>query len=323
MALGKRGVIFTFIAVVFISVLFVLYTFQQPQQRREKAFTLEARVMTMNDIIQDISEDAGRMLDVTTFRAIVAMEDEMANSGVYIDDLNSTFDELFTNGSINGTGQTVMANNTWPVWRDRMIEQASKIDVTLSLGAGAVNITHTTPWDVTSQFDLNVVVSDSVTNTSWDDVKQITSTMSILLFEDPIYRLNTNGLVGNTVVMTNITNFVTGNDTTNLMTHTNNSFYRNWTAAPSFLDRFEGNLNVSSPYGIESLVNIQELADAGIPIKAKSIVDYIYFSSSDPVSCTTDHTPSWWQIDGLSDVGNTTQHPYYYEVEGIINPGCI
>ena len=45
--------------------------------------------------------------------------------------------------------------------------------------------------------------------------------------------------------------------------------------------RLEGNLS-SDPNGIESLVNPQTLANAGISAKYKSVVDYIYFSTDNP-----------------------------------------
>jgi hypothetical protein len=322
MALGKRGVVFTFIAAVFIAVLVLLYTFQQPQQGREKAFALETRTLTMNDILLDVSEDAERMLAVTTFRALIAMENDITIKGKFLDNVTTTFDELFFNGSINGTPQAVMANNTFPVWRDRMLAQASKIDVDLSLGASQVSIAHSSPWDVTGQFDLAISVLDDVTNASWNAVEQISGSVHIEQFEDPVYRLNTAGMVSNSVFRTNITDFVQGNDTTNLMVHTNNSYYRAWDAAPTYLDRFEGRLNVSSQYGIESLVNLQKLSDSGISIQSKSIVDHIYFSSDNPARCTASYVPAWWRLDNLTDTSNTTTHHEFYDAEGIVNPPC-
>jgi hypothetical protein len=322
MALAKKGVYFTLLSTIFVTVLVVIYLFQQPQQKREESFILETRITTMNDLLVDISEDAGRMLYVTTFRALVAMEDNMANSGKFITNVQTTFNELFVNGTINGTVQQIMVNNTYPVWRDRMTAQASKIGVALGLSASTPTLAHSSAWDVTSQFTLTVTMTDSSTGTSWNAAKPISTTIHIEEFEDPVYRLKTSGKVVNNVYKTNITDFVQGNTTTNLQLHTNNSWYREWNAAPSFLQRFEGKLNESSPYGIESIVNLQELSDAGIQTKPKSVVDYIYFSTSDPKACKVDNMPNWWKIDGLPNAGNTTTHPYFYEVEGLINPGC-
>ena len=321
-ALSKRGVFFTFLAIIFVAVLVLLYTFKQPQQLREEAFILETRVFTMNDVFLDIVEDAERMLYVTTFRSVVAMEDDIANNGEFISNVSTVFNELFLNGSINGTAQQVMANNTFPVWRDHMLAQASKIGVSLSLSAGDTVIEHSSPWSIRTEFDLTVSLRDVTSNASWNVIKPITALVDIDQFEDPVYRLNTVGRIINLVIETNITDFVQGNDTKNLMIHTNNSWYREWTGAPSFLMRLEGRLNESSPYGIESLVDLQELMNAGLAIETKSIVDYIYFSDENPQSCVVEYMPAWWRIDGLPNAENSTSHPYYYEVEGLISPGC-
>ena len=72
----------------------------------------------------------------------------------------------------------------------------------------------------------------------------------------------------------------------------NSTRYRAYSSAPSFLMRLEGNLS-SSSYGIETLVNTNELSFLELTVYDRSSVDYIYFGSQS----TTDY-----KIHNITDV---------------------
>ena len=110
--------------------------------------------------------------------------------------------------------------------------------------------------------------------------------------------MNTNGLVAPKIVKTPYSSFVSGANISNLSSHLKNSFYIASTNAPSFLDRLEGRI-VASDYGIESLVNLDELAKQGISVKQKSVIDYIYFSEASGEGCRVlpSGMPSWFRLD--------------------------
>ena len=102
--------------------------------------------------------------------------------------------------------------------------------------------------------------------------------------------------------------FVQGTDVSNLLSHTENSYYIASSSAPSFLDRLEGKLEADEN-GIESLVYLPELSLQGIPVKDKSIVDYIYFSDSNPISYHIQGMPNWFKLD--------SEHLSIYQVSGL------
>ena len=89
-----------------------------------------------------------------------------------------------------------------------------------------------------------------------------------------------------------------GSNIANLSMQSTNSYYLASTSAPSFLDRMQG-MNAPNLYGIESLVNLAELSSQSIQIKDKSVVDYIYFSNSNPTACNVIPAgmPSWFKLD--------------------------
>jgi hypothetical protein len=60
--------------------------------------------------------------------------------------------------------------------------------------------------------------------------------------------------------------------------------------------RLEGNLS-NSVYGIESLVNLEEFQEQEVPIKSRSVVDYIYFGTQSIDDCKIKNMPSWFMLD--------------------------
>ena len=315
--MNKRGIYFTALSIIFVAILFTLYTFQQPQQKREESFVLDTRVYTMNQLIDDIGDDGGRMISVATYRALVAFQEQVANTSSYIPNVSKYYGELVTNGTYNGTNRTVMENNTFGTWVTRIQEAASEVGLELTITNGPFAVDHIDAWTIAGFTNLTIYLRDGITNATWNISRSVNGSVSILSFEDPVYRVNTFGRVLSTVIRTNITTFVSGTDADELVRHANNSWYRAWNAGPSFLQRLQGQLSSSSPHGIESLVNLQEISNAGMSIETKSIVDYTYFSASDPTSCTLNDTPSWFRLD-LSSNGTTT-HETFYQAATVMN----
>ena len=134
-------------------------------------------------------------------------------------------------------------------------------------------------------------------------------------FEDPTYRLNTNGLILKPISIQNNTDFTDGSDTTNLEAHNNQTKYVAFSGAPSYLKRLEGDLSANEN-GIESMVNIDEFILQGLDVDDKSIVDYVYFGASNPTKYHVQGLDSWFKID--NETADNTSHLELYEVEGII-----
>jgi hypothetical protein len=95
----------------------------------------------------------------------------------------------------------------------------------------------------------------------------------------------------------------------------NNSYYVASTTAPSYLMRFEGDLSNSS-LGIESLVNLEELNKQNIPVVNKTLVDYIYFNSTNNPTeyCNVQNMPDWFRIDQA--------HASFYDITGLDKDSC-
>ncbi|MBU3942271.1 MAG: hypothetical protein KKF74_05140, partial [Nanoarchaeota archaeon] len=64
-----------------------------------------------------------------------------------------------------------------------------------------------------------------------------------------------------------------------------------------------------SPYGIESLVNLEEFQAQEVPIRDRSVVDYIYFGDQTTTNYNIQDMPSWFKLD--------KEHLATYECEGL------
>jgi len=113
---------------------------------------------------------------------------------------------------------------------------------------------------------------------------------------DPLYLIGTSGIANNTIRETPYTTWPG-----DLSNHKNGYFYRLHSDAPSYLDRFEDANSGSN--GIESLVE-QRLLDGGLAVSAKTAVDYIYFSVSNPASCNVvDIAAGTFELDDPTHTG--------------------
>jgi len=107
--------------------------------------------------------------------------------------------------------------------------------------------------------------------------------------------MSTYGRVISIINMTPYENhYVQGYNITNLTRQCEMRYYTNSTG-PSYLMRLEGNFS-DSPFGIESLVYVEDLIDQDVPLNTgSSVVDYLYLGNrSTGKVCTINNTPSGW-----------------------------
>lgn len=316
--MNKKAVFFTFIAVMLLALLMFSFSIYSRYSMRTRALVIEIRINTMNGFMQDIDKDIERGGFIISHRSILSLVEYISSNGVFVDDAESSFEELFMNGTIDGEAQSLMADTTFSDWVDSMKEQGNRININIDFNIESITINHSNPWEVDVYLEVNIFVEDVTGIASWNITKTIMSSIPIEGFEDPTYVVKTNGKMLNVINKTPYTDFVSGTDTSNLQAHTTNSYYLAWSTAPSFLMRLEGNLN-SSPYGIESLVNLQKLIDQGEGIDSRSVVDHIYWSNKPVTSYDIDYMPSWFMIDDEYNSDEGMDHLELYEVDGIIS----
>jgi len=313
----KKGVFYTVTALLLMGVF--LFSFMSIIKYRysTKAFAIETRVNTINDFIIDVERDIQRAAYITSYRAVLSMTSIAVSNQEYIDDVDTRFQALFFNGTYQGNVTNFMQDNSFNDWEQKIKQKAADLDINIEFKDKKVSVGQDDPWNVKSALNFTLLIGDVKGTANFTKKYSIEAKVPIEFFEDPTYRLNTNGLVIKPVLIQNNTNFVNGTDTTQLVRHDNETRYVAFKGAPSYLKRLEGDLTADTN-GIESLVNLEEFVIKGALdkiTKKKSIVDYVYFSSNDPTSYRINGLQNWFKIDNQTD-GNIS-HLQLYNVTGL------
>ncbi len=289
--LNKKGIFFTLTVIAAISLFLIGYTFYVNFGDRS---TTHERINTLNTFIFSTEENLERQIFISGFRALFIMQTEAVEKGIYIPNATASFNELFFSGSFNGTTQPIMIGATFPDIKDAIQQKANKVNANINLNNPVIYITQSDPWNVDVVLKVNFDAQDQGKLVTWNKTQTYISKIPIKDFEDPLYLINTAGVITNKIEKT----LFTFNETNiaNLNNHTTNKYYKANTQAPSYLNRLQG-INNADSNGIESFVYIPQLSNQGIIIKDKTVVDYIYFSSNNPIACRITGMPSWFKID--------------------------
>jgi len=314
--MGKRGVFYTITALLLMSVFLFSFLSITKYRYSTKAFVIETRVNTINDFIGDVERDIERAVFITSHRALLSMIEIIVENQSYIDNVETRFQELFFNGTYKNNVTNFMINNSFDIWEDRIKQKAADLDIDIDFINKSVSVGQEDPWHVHTELSFTLIIGDIKGTANFTKKYDIEADVPIEFFEDPTYRLNTNGLVIKPVIISNFSYFVgSGCDTTNLEMYNDETMYVAFEDAPSYLKRLEGDLS-SDENGIESLVNINEFVMQGMGVYDKSIVDYIYFGGSDPTKYHVQGLDSWFKIDNRT--GGTSTHHKLYEIEECI-----
>ncbi|MEM4267487.1 MAG: hypothetical protein QXK37_01515 [Candidatus Woesearchaeota archaeon] len=308
----KKGFFFTLTAMVFLVLLFLYISLDYQTRLRDKAIVIDSRVTTLDHFVDDLEKDIERGVYIASFRSLLAIQQYITSKGEFLYDTDDVIEEIIINGTINGEYMSVMNDTQLSIWVERIRVEAVKTGIYFNYTLNDISISHSDPWTLTISLDVTEYIQDRNGLAYWSRNKRINTSLSIVGFEDPLYTVNTFGRVINTIEKSSITDFVgPNNDTTNLLYHLDNSLYIDSQSAPSYLMRLKGDLN-SSPYGIESLVNLIELEANDINTLNKSCIDYIYFSKESPEHYLIKNTYNWFRLD------NESGHLARYEVEELI-----
>ncbi len=292
----KKSIFYTAAAVALSIVIIVTYSAYTTYRLSAKMDVTQTRIETVNFFIKDIERDLGKGIYIAGFRTLLSFNQYITTNGTFIDSVGGRFRESFVNGTINGQPLSLMKDSTFADWANKISAEADKIDIRFDYTITDVRLNQTDPWTIDLGVNVSLNIRDKRNTSYWMRERYLTSRIGITGFEDPLYAINSKGRIANTIIKSNITDFVVGGNTKNLMIHTNNSYYSAHNDSPNFLMRLEGNLG-NSTFGIESLVNLDKFLQQGISIKDRSAVDYIYFGTQSTVNYRINSTPEWFKID--------------------------
>jgi len=272
--LNKRGIFFTILVLIILSLFLISYTFFSSSLQRK---LIQKRIETMNSFLFSVEEDLSRQLFISGFRIIFLFEARiLEGSGgpdSYITNVSLSFKEAFFNGTIEGETneqiERLMDGATFENITSNINKKANKINLIINISSPNIEITQEDPWNIKVVLTANLTMTDLSGLASWNRAQTVITFIPIQGFDDPLYPIQS-GSPENTVSIIKSQN---GSFSTNdeLIDHAENTYYISSTGAPSFLDRLEGKLT-PNPNGIESLA-VPKLSSSG----STSIVDHEYF----------------------------------------------
>lgn len=300
MAVSRRAFVFTVIALVVVAAILILA--RTAQLQFPQSVSAARRASILDSTVYNLEEDLSRVAYIAGYRSLIGLEEHVVNTGEYLMDFDVAFLEMFVNGSVNGTYYSIMDDSTFTSFASRFTQRAQEQGINSQLTAIGVNARHDTPWSIKLEIIVDMQLSDRSGELAFNRTTNITAVVPITDIKDPLYSIGTLGRAPNTIQVSNIsTPYITAaNVTTSLQELQNTSAYIVSTDAPSFLQRFTYDLT-PSPYGIQSLVPIAELAAQSLAIEqCHSVVDYLYFgntSTSNYVIVNMDPN-GFWLDDG-------------------------
>lgn len=280
--MNKKGIFFTAMAIVIVTLFVMSYAFFYSIQDRE---TTEKRVSSMSSFLSSEEEDLSRQLYVFGFRFIFLAEDKIFSTNQPISGLPSLLNESFFNGTFYGVNQEILDGATFSEVVSPTEEKASNLNINLSLSSPEIEMSQADPWNVKFSMKVKLFMVDKSSLAEWNKTEIITAYVPVTFFPDPMYYLNAQEYMQN-ITKSPYSTLVSGADISNLSSHYANGYYIASTEAPSFLNRLQGISNQSA-YGIESFINLQKLSQHGVPVQDKSVVDHVYFSMQNPTACNT------------------------------------
>ena len=318
--ISKKGFFFTLIG-LFMIILFVSMIHSTKSTKyTTKSIVIANRLQTLNNFISDVEKDLEREMFIGGFRTFLSLHNHIRETEGFLTDMDSTFFEVFINGSINSTPISLMEQEgigaDFNSWMDRINEEATKFSVSVAAAPSNMELFHVTPWTVRLSLNVTFNFTDTRELAKWTISKNYIYDFPIEGFEDPIYTVYTEGKITYIVNNSRFSQFVDeDNVTTNLTLTLNNSLYTASDTAPSYLMRFVGNLS-DSLLGIESFVNLEQLNTQNIPVRNKTLIDYIYFNDSNMPDdwCIIQNMPDWFRID--------KSHASEYDVDDLDKKDC-
>jgi len=307
---NKKGLFYIIVSSMLVIVFIVIFLAYKQYSLADRQRVTETRIRTINDFIRDIESDSPRVIFISGFRSLIAVEDYVARKGHYLNDSEELFRVAFYNGTVNNTAVDVLVNSTYSDYLRKLKEIAGRIGIDIDINVTRIELFQQSPWSVTVNVTALISLTDRKGLARWGFNKTYSANVSILSIRDPVYSVATRGLVPNAINISSITDLDNGfvgpsNDTTSLSTHVNYSYYVHNSQAPSFLMRLEGNFNSSECCGIESFIYMPRLSEQGFTVNSsRSIIDYIYFSNDsiitahyDATACNVKNMQSWFIID--------------------------
>lgn len=316
--MNKKGFIYVISASLLVVVLLIIFFSQQEFSYVDETKSELKRIGFANDFVEGFNQDLSRVLNIASFRSMIALEEYVAVRGEFLNDTESAFMEMVQTGTYNESSYEIMENSSLDEYLSRVNVIADRFGLSIDVSINDIHLGHYDAWHLDVSVNASVFVEDKSGLAYWNYTKLFSSVVPIENLRDPLYSVNTRNRISNTILEFSEDSFVVGDDLSNFLDFVQHSYYVESSDAPSFIQRFSNNMS-SSDYGIESIVNVLTISDQDLetyPGRVK--IDYIYFNDLDVVDirCDFEGVPFNYYLVlyndsleryGLEDVDSSTE----------------
>ena len=323
MAIGKKGIFFTLIALAIVFLLIITFGGMHTISTVEEIPAINAKVLRTNEFVKDVEQYyLETILRIAAFRTFKAMGEliDQGIQGFLPEDFEDHFDDCITDGDcdyVDLDGNLGNLGGLGNYTLEKLLEDLGETaESELHIDANFTKQGNVTLYqdNSTGPFHVGLVYTVFYTveceEAGWERNTTINTTLHIIGLDDPLYANYTSYMMA--IMPTKYQHWTEEQDTTaQFLEIVNNMEFVYSPYAPSYLNRLSGNITPSECCGIESFINVDTTPLLGN--KPASFADYCYFYSSaadDPAAgCTFEDKGGWvWKVDGITDGegGNVT-----------------
>ena len=300
-------------------VLLAVYYAQAWPQSSQQLVT-RAVGLSVKNFADSLAADFPRAVEISGKSAAAAAVNQVVSNGSGVDDAELRTTELAVNGTFYGETSYFMQNNSMAAWVSRLQNKSIVFGMNATIQITNYSATPYDAFHLLFNASLSVNASNADYEINFSRSYNAVAIVSIEGLEDPLYALNTRGLMHRAITAnaSRVYGTTALEAAAALDAAVTNASYVPASEAPCFFDRLEGNTNASQLYaqqaiansgvnpGIETFVNTLELYNQGIDVDANaSIIDHEYFNATVPCNPSTrpcgssvnQSTISWLKLD--------------------------
>ena len=330
--MASAGIFYSLMVLSLLApIVLYIVSYMGAVQTQGEQMTVKFEGIELANYADSIALDVPRVLDIASKRGIIAVIDYADTNGRGVNDSESELKHLILyNNFTTGSDAPIMLNSSFANWIRSTELIGWDHGFIANITVRNLKINYTNPFTLNFTIELQANISDRMGDMKLFRIYNATTLVPIEGFTDPLYPLNTRGLVERTIRRANSTIF----GPTAVSDMINNSWYFNNSDAPSFLERLQGCTDPydGSPYrdpypshnctgkypgmGIESFVYLPELLSRlctptpgfgsvcppDIVKQNATMVDHAYFNITDYTDLTK-FAPGW-NVTGVTQGTN-------------------
>lgn len=276
--LNKKGLVFTFIAVILLSVLMLAFLVNINNRVQTETQTLNVKIETINSFVKSLNSSyLPDALRSSSNQVMLSLLDYESNKSEYAD-VDEYFKQVLESGYYQGKKQSGMfqdnLNYTLPYTLNEIKNLVGSQGIAFDyepIDFNTLILKQKDSWSVEVIIKLSYSVTES--SAEWNiNEREVHSRLSVTNYRDPLYLVEARiGKINLSITKTPYADF---SDINNFKDHIERAYFRDNPNAPDFLQRLNGNF-APSIYGIESLLDPVYYMNE----KGYSNADYQYLSN--------------------------------------------